>query len=133
MSAFLLLNLMLTRSSKLTFVVYRIPLMTWEKKETMYFLLCTFISFWCLILISFSMFDTASDCLIYILFWCLQIGRSFVVSKLKDYPKFRSVAIAIQKSGFKVCVLLNWSSKLQWFCFNIYLQVPCFSFSFLSI
>jgi hypothetical protein len=26
---------------------------------------------------------------------------------LKDYPKFRSVAIAIQKSGFKVCVLLN--------------------------
>jgi hypothetical protein len=32
-----------------------------------------------------------------------QIGRSFVVSKLKDYPKFRSVAIAIRGSGFKVC------------------------------
>lgn len=35
----------------------------------------------------------------------VQIGRSFVVSKLKDYPKFRSVAIAIQKSGFKVCAI----------------------------
>ncbi|KAL3567511.1 hypothetical protein D5086_030162 [Populus alba] len=33
------------------------------------------------------------------------IGRSFVVSKLKDYPKFSSVAIAIQKSGFKPITL----------------------------
>ena len=32
----------------------------------------------------------------------LQIGKSFVVSKLKDYPQFRSVAIAIHRSGFKV-------------------------------
>ncbi|EOY05527.1 SNARE associated Golgi protein family isoform 1 [Theobroma cacao] len=30
------------------------------------------------------------------------IGRSFVVSKLKDYPQFRSVAIAIRRSGFKI-------------------------------
>lgn len=35
-----------------------------------------------------------------------QIGRSFVISKLKDYPKFRAVAIAIQRSGFKVCLFL---------------------------
>ncbi|KAF1895430.1 hypothetical protein Lal_00044080 [Lupinus albus] len=33
------------------------------------------------------------------------IGRSFVVSKLRDYPQFRSVAIAIQRSGFKACRL----------------------------
>uniref|UniRef100_A0A2P2J8R7 Uncharacterized protein LOC105650023 isoform X2 n=1 Tax=Rhizophora mucronata TaxID=61149 RepID=A0A2P2J8R7_RHIMU len=30
------------------------------------------------------------------------IGRSYVMSKLKNYPKFQSVAIAVQKSGFKV-------------------------------
>ncbi|XP_019437228.1 PREDICTED: uncharacterized protein LOC109343407 isoform X2 [Lupinus angustifolius] len=29
------------------------------------------------------------------------IGKSFVVSRLKDYPKFRLVEIAIQRSGFK--------------------------------
>ncbi|KAF8388002.1 hypothetical protein HHK36_026668 [Tetracentron sinense] len=29
------------------------------------------------------------------------IGRSYVISKLKDYPKFQAVAIAIQRSGFK--------------------------------
>ena len=32
----------------------------------------------------------------------MQIGRSYVVSKLKNYPKFQAVAIAIQRSGFKV-------------------------------
>jgi hypothetical protein len=32
----------------------------------------------------------------------LQIGRPYVISKLKDYPKFQAVAIAIQRSGFKV-------------------------------
>ncbi|XP_012841984.1 PREDICTED: uncharacterized protein LOC105962227 [Erythranthe guttata] len=30
------------------------------------------------------------------------LGRSFVISKLNDYPKFHAVAIAIQRSGFKV-------------------------------
>ncbi|ESR33053.1 hypothetical protein CICLE_v10005608mg [Citrus x clementina] len=33
------------------------------------------------------------------------IGKPFVISKLKDYPQFRSVALAIRRSGFKVCVL----------------------------
>lgn len=32
----------------------------------------------------------------------LQIGRSYVISKLKKYPKFQAVAIATQRSGFKV-------------------------------
>jgi uncharacterized membrane protein YdjX (TVP38/TMEM64 family) len=30
------------------------------------------------------------------------IGRPYVLSKCKDYPKFQAVAIAIQRSGFKV-------------------------------
>ncbi|KOM33612.1 hypothetical protein LR48_Vigan01g316800 [Vigna angularis] len=30
------------------------------------------------------------------------IGKSLVVSRLKDYPQFKLVTIAIQKSGFKV-------------------------------
>ncbi|XP_012092281.1 TVP38/TMEM64 family membrane protein slr0305 isoform X2 [Jatropha curcas] len=29
------------------------------------------------------------------------IGRSYVMSKLKNYPKFEAVAIAVRKSGFK--------------------------------
>ncbi|KAB1204387.1 hypothetical protein CJ030_MR8G027180 [Morella rubra] len=29
------------------------------------------------------------------------IGKSYVISKLKNYPKFQAVAIAIQGSGFK--------------------------------
>lgn len=48
-----------------------------------------------------------------------QIGRSYVLSKLKDYPKFRAVAIAIERSGFKVCVycwfgcliIMCWATK----------------------
>ena len=36
----------------------------------------------------------------------VQIGKSYVLSKLKDYPRFCSVAIAINKSGFKVCLFL---------------------------
>ncbi|KAG7028927.1 hypothetical protein SDJN02_10110 [Cucurbita argyrosperma subsp. argyrosperma] len=35
------------------------------------------------------------------------VGKSFVVSKLKDYPQFRSVAIAIHRSGFKFFVFLS--------------------------
>lgn len=37
----------------------------------------------------------------------IQIGRSYVISKLKDYPKFQAVAIAIQRSGFKVWHLIS--------------------------
>ncbi|CAL5353834.1 unnamed protein product [Camellia sinensis] len=35
------------------------------------------------------------------------IGRSYVISKLKNYPKFHAVAIAIQRSGFKY-MLASW-------------------------
>uniref|UniRef100_A0A0D2ZWY9 VTT domain-containing protein n=1 Tax=Brassica oleracea var. oleracea TaxID=109376 RepID=A0A0D2ZWY9_BRAOL len=33
------------------------------------------------------------------------IGKPFVVAKLKDYPQFQSVALAIEKSGFKPITL----------------------------
>ncbi|KAK1395186.1 SNARE associated Golgi protein family [Heracleum sosnowskyi] len=35
------------------------------------------------------------------------IARSFVISKVKDYPQFQAVAIAVQKSGFKIILLLR--------------------------
>ncbi|KAB5545413.1 hypothetical protein DKX38_013525 [Salix brachista] len=51
------------------------------------------------------------------------IGRSFVVSKLKDYPKFSSVAIAIQKSGFKIVLLLRLVPLLPFNMLNYLLSV----------
>lgn len=32
----------------------------------------------------------------------LQVGRTYVTSKLKDYPQFQAIAVAVRKSGFKV-------------------------------
>ncbi|GLT81465.1 hypothetical protein SLA2020_528500 [Shorea laevis] len=51
------------------------------------------------------------------------IGRSFVVSKLTDYPQFRSVAIAIQKSGFKIVFLLRLVPLLPFNMLNYLLSV----------
>nr|TKR78383.1 transmembrane protein 64-like [Populus alba] len=51
------------------------------------------------------------------------IGRSFVVSKLKDYPKFSSVAIAIQKSGFKIVLLLRLVPLLPFKMLNYLLSI----------
>ncbi|KAG6766503.1 hypothetical protein POTOM_030589 [Populus tomentosa] len=51
------------------------------------------------------------------------IGRSFVVSKLKDYPKFSSVAIAIQKSGFKIVLLLRLVPLLPFNMLNYLLSI----------
>ncbi|KAJ6911741.1 hypothetical protein NC652_022121 [Populus alba x Populus x berolinensis] len=53
----------------------------------------------------------------------LTIGRSFVVSKLKDYPKFSSVAIAIQKSGFKIVLLLRLVPLLPFNMLNYLLSI----------
>lgn len=36
-----------------------------------------------------------------------QIGRSYVSSKLKNYPKFEAISIAIERSGFKVTITLH--------------------------
>ncbi|CAL0309062.1 unnamed protein product [Lupinus luteus] len=51
------------------------------------------------------------------------IGRSFVVSKLKDYPQFRSVAIAISRSGFKIVFLLRLVPLLPFNMLNYLLSV----------
>ncbi|RDX61642.1 hypothetical protein CR513_60113, partial [Mucuna pruriens] len=51
------------------------------------------------------------------------IGRSFVVSRLKDYPQFRSVAIAIRRSGFKIVFLLRLVPLLPFNMLNYLLSV----------
>ncbi|XP_071724872.1 uncharacterized protein [Rutidosis leptorrhynchoides] len=51
------------------------------------------------------------------------IGKPFVVSRLKDYPKFRSVAIAINKSGFKIVLLLRLVPLLPFNIMNYLLSV----------
>lgn len=51
------------------------------------------------------------------------IARSFVISKLKDYPQFRSVAVAIHKSGFKIVLLLRLVPLLPFNMLNYLLSV----------
>lgn len=51
------------------------------------------------------------------------IGRSYVLSKLKDYPKFQAVAIAIQRSGFKIVLLLRLVPMLPFNMLNYLLSV----------
>ncbi|XP_047951884.1 TVP38/TMEM64 family membrane protein slr0305-like [Salvia hispanica] len=51
------------------------------------------------------------------------IGRSFVISKLKDYPKFRAVTIAIERSGFKIVLLLRLVPLLPFNMMNYLLSV----------
>ncbi|CAK9161897.1 unnamed protein product [Ilex paraguariensis] len=51
------------------------------------------------------------------------IGRSFVISKLKDYPQFRAVAVAIQRSGFKIVLLLRLVPLLPFNMLNYLLSV----------
>ncbi|KAK9289136.1 hypothetical protein L1049_017609 [Liquidambar formosana] len=51
------------------------------------------------------------------------IGRSYVISKLKDYPRFRAVAIAIQRSGFKIVLLLRLVPLLPFNMLNYLLSV----------
>lgn len=51
------------------------------------------------------------------------IGRSYVISKLKNYPKFQAVAFAIQKSGFKIVLLLRLVPLLPFNMLNYLLSV----------
>ncbi|KAI3871264.1 hypothetical protein MKX03_017202, partial [Papaver bracteatum] len=51
------------------------------------------------------------------------IGRSYFISKLKDYPKFQAVVIDIQISGFKVVLLLRLVPLLPFNMLNYLLSV----------
>ncbi|XP_059625829.1 uncharacterized protein LOC132268923 isoform X2 [Cornus florida] len=51
------------------------------------------------------------------------MGRSYVISKLKNYPKFQAVAIAIRRSGFKIVWLLRLVPLLPFNMLNYLLSV----------
>ncbi|WOL00618.1 hypothetical protein Cni_G09331 [Canna indica] len=51
------------------------------------------------------------------------VGRPYVISKLKDYPKFQAIAIAIQRSGFKIVLLLRLVPLLPFNMLNYLLSV----------
>ncbi|KAK8988023.1 hypothetical protein V6N11_065622 [Hibiscus sabdariffa] len=56
------------------------------------------------------------------------IGRSLVFSKLKDYPQFQLIAIAIQRSGFKIVLLLRLAPLVPFSVLNYLLSVTPISF-----
>ena len=51
------------------------------------------------------------------------VGRSYVVSKLKNYPKFEAVAIVIQRFGFKITLLLRLAPLLPFNILNYLLSL----------
>ncbi|KAJ0638457.1 putative SNARE associated golgi family protein [Helianthus annuus] len=51
------------------------------------------------------------------------IGRPYVIAKLGDYPQFRAIAIAIEKSGFKIVLLLRLVPLLPFNMMNYLLSV----------
>ncbi|KAL1536257.1 TVP38/TMEM64 family membrane protein-like protein [Salvia divinorum] len=55
------------------------------------------------------------------------LGRSFVMAKLKDYPQFRAVEIAIRRSGFKIVLLLRLVPLLPFNMLNYLLSVTSVS------
>lgn len=51
------------------------------------------------------------------------IGKSYVTSKIKHYPKFQAVSVAIQRSGFKIVLLLRVVPILPFNMLNYLLSV----------
>ncbi|CAK9276970.1 unnamed protein product [Sphagnum jensenii] len=57
------------------------------------------------------------------------IGRSYVISKLKDYPQFQTIDLAVHKSGFKIALLLRLVPLLPYNVMNYLLSVTPISTS----
>ncbi|XP_039031119.1 TVP38/TMEM64 family membrane protein slr0305-like [Hibiscus syriacus] len=55
--------------------------------------------------------------------FCRTIGRSYVISKLRNYSKFLAVAIASERSGFKIVFLLRLVPLLPFNMLNYLLSV----------
>ncbi|KAK9161280.1 hypothetical protein Syun_007621 [Stephania yunnanensis] len=51
------------------------------------------------------------------------IAKSYVVSKMNDYPQFQAVTIAIQRSGFKIALLLRLAPLVPFNVLNYLLSV----------
>ncbi|CAN1196245.1 TVP38/TMEM64 family membrane protein slr0305 [Linum perenne] len=51
------------------------------------------------------------------------VGRPFIISKLKNYPKFQAVNIAVERSGFKIVLLLRLVPLLPFNVLNYLLSV----------
>ncbi|CAI0395290.1 unnamed protein product [Linum tenue] len=51
------------------------------------------------------------------------VGRPYIISKLKNYPKFQAVTIAVERSGFKIVLLLRLVPLLPFNMLNYLLSV----------
>ncbi|XP_074561042.1 uncharacterized protein LOC141817263 [Curcuma longa] len=51
------------------------------------------------------------------------LGRPYVISKMNDYPDIQAVAIAIEKSGFKIVLLLRLAPLVPFCLLNYFLSV----------
>ncbi|KAG6497075.1 hypothetical protein ZIOFF_044961 [Zingiber officinale] len=50
-------------------------------------------------------------------------GRPYVISKMNDYPDFQAVAVAIERSGFKIVLLLRLAPLIPFCLLNYFLSV----------
>ncbi|XP_042407921.1 TVP38/TMEM64 family membrane protein slr0305-like isoform X1 [Zingiber officinale] len=51
------------------------------------------------------------------------LGRPYVIAKMNDYPDFQAVAVAIERSGFKIVLLLRLAPLIPFCLLNYFLSV----------